>query len=213
MATQTITMHRLLTELKSYDARIETAMNQNFIMVVSNAGKDADGHIETQRNLIQGNYDSITHLISNRISLEKERLRSNAVTKVSVGGIEYTVNEAIAMKRLLRYKIDLLNKIQQQYNAAVDKKQSDDIRLYDSLTRATAELFGKESISSENTSDNIKKFQEDYLALRESKVIDPNNLIKEIEKLQKEVTSFYNDIDAALSVSNALTTVTVNLED
>ena len=58
-------------------------------------------------------------------------------------------------------------------------------------------------------SDEIKKVRADFIAAQTMELVDPIKIADEMEKLEKQITTFSVEIDAALSVSNALTEITV----
>ena len=49
----------------------------------------------------------------------------------------------------------------------------------------------------------------DFMASQVMEIVDPIGITAEIERLEAEINAFAVEVDAALSVSNALTEITV----
>ena len=60
-----------------------------------------------------------------------------------------------------------------------------------------------------NASDEIKRVRADFIAAQTFEVVDPLNIVSMMEQLEKKINGFLVDVDSALSVSNALTSVTI----
>ena len=60
-----------------------------------------------------------------------------------------------------------------------------------------------------NASDEIKKVRADFIAAQTYEIVDPIGIKSEMDRLDKEISSFMVDIDSALSVSNALTEISI----
>lgn len=68
-------------------------------------------------------------------------------------------------------------------------------------------LYGNTDMK--NASEDIKKTRADFIAAQTFEIVDPIGIKVEMERLDKEINGFMVDIDSALSVSNALTEITV----
>lgn len=60
-----------------------------------------------------------------------------------------------------------------------------------------------------NLSDEVKKMRADFMTSQAMEIVDPIKVADEIERLEALINTFTVEIDAALSVSNALTEITV----
>lgn len=101
MKTETMTIHEALSELKMLDNRISSKINGSVFAFANKhsnnkiAGKTIDAYLEAA----ESNYQSITDLLNRRKAIRNALSQSNAVTKVTIGGREYTIAEAIEMKK------------------------------------------------------------------------------------------------------------------
>ena len=151
--------------------------------------------------------------MNRRNAIKRAITKSNAVTKVTIGGKVYTVAEAIDMKTTgCRYLADMADKIQTQLNNA--KRRADmenEERLDQRADEYIKSLYGNGN-DLKNMSDEIKKVRETFIAAQTVEVIDPVNAAETVKSIYDEVEAFASDVDSALSVSNALTTIEVEYE-
>ena len=63
-----------------------------------------------------------------------------------------------------------------------------------------------------NLSEEVKKVREDFVASQTVDVLDPIDSRKVMESLRDRIDSFMSDVDAALSVSNALTQIDIEYD-
>ena len=135
---------------------------------------------------------------------------SNAVTKVIIGGVEYTVAEAIEIKN---NAIPLMkNLYTQMHRDSISAMQEAQRANGDSLENR-ADAYVKtlyENADMKNASDQIKKVREDFIASQTVEVVDPIGVTDEMKKLEDKINAFVVDVDSALSVSNALTEIEIS---
>ena len=114
MTTEKMTIHKALCELKTLDSRIQDAIRRStFCFANKHSNQKIHGiPIEDVKKECKAAYQSISDLISRRNAIKCAVVLSNATTKVTIGGKEYTVAEAIEMKNngmaLLKYLLDKL---------------------------------------------------------------------------------------------------------
>ena len=60
-----------------------------------------------------------------------------------------------------------------------------------------------------NVSDDVKKVRADFIAAQTVELVDPLKVTEKIEALEGEISAFMVDVDSALSVSNAMTSISV----
>ena len=59
-----------------------------------------------------------------------------------------------------------------------------------------------------NTAD-FEKAKKDFITANSYDLVDPLGIKKKIDKLEEYISNFKTEVDAALSVSNAITEITV----
>mgnify|MGYP006968284020 FL=1 len=212
MATvETMTVHKALAELKLLDSRIEKAIAEGVYCVANKHSNDKIGGvlIDEYIKIMQGGYDKAIDLINRRKAIKRAVVLSNAVTKVSIAGDEYTVAEAIEMKN---HGVDfdklLMNTMNAQYrNAQMQIKQENGKDLEQRAEQYVTAIYGQKE-GKTNTAD-IEKVKADFLKSNQYELVDPLHVLDKIEGLEKKINDFMAEVDSALSVSNALTEITI----
>lgn len=100
MTTEKMTVHKALCELKTLDSRIQKCMQQNpFVFANKHANSKVAGvSVGDYCKEVQASYQSANDLIARRDAIKRAVTLSNATVKVTIGGKEYTVAEAIELK-------------------------------------------------------------------------------------------------------------------
>ena len=213
MNKESMTVHRALAELKTMDARIETAINApTYVMAVKLSAEKINGMTikELQENIKSG-YQKAMDLMKRRDAMKRAVALSNAMTKVKIGNKEYTVAEAIdAKNNSIEYKKALRNRMNYQYNAArteLDRNSGEAIE-------KRAEQYVLSVISAQPKdakmavdSDAMKALRKSYIDNNAYDLLDPLGVVKVTESLMDEINEFETELDAALSVSNAVTVI------
>ena len=209
-----MTIHKCLSELKTLDARIDSAISGCEFAVANKHSNEKIHGIPVAEYVkdVKEKYQSIRTLINRRNAIKRAVTRSNAVTMVTIGGKEYTVAEAIDMKaKGTDYLLKLAETIEKHFAYA---KRSADVSNGDNLDSRCDEYIKSMYSGSDlkNMSDEIRKVRETFISAQTVEIVDPINAASEASKLREEVDKFMSDVDSALSVSNALTTVEVEYD-
>lgn len=211
MTTETLTIHKALAELKLLDDRIEKAINDGVYCIANKHSNSKINGIPVGdfTKVMQGGYDKASDLIKRRNAIKRAVVLSNASTKVSVGGTEYTVAEAIEMKNHgIELDTDLMNAMRRHYDAAQAKiKQENGKDLEDRADQYVIAIYGQKE--GKTNSADIEKVKKDFLEANSYELLDPLKILDKIEELEKKIHNFTTEVDAALSVSNALTEITI----
>lgn len=210
MATQKITIHRALSELKLINKKIAAGMNQQVIGSKVKIESEVVGMtLDAFNTKLKGNLQSVRKLIENKSKLKAAIEKSNAETIVKVNGTEMTVTEALTIKNhTLSDLKDLhttLKRLHFSFNDNVTRLNQDIKSKADQY--ALSMFQGVSSISP----DKVANVKQEYISSREYEVVDPNNLAEVIEIVEKEIDGFTNEIDYVLSESNAKATIEIEL--
>lgn len=212
--TETMTIHKALSELKVLDSRIQNEINRYHFVVPNKHSNTKIGGVQISEYAaeIREAYQSIRTLINRRNAIKRAVTRSNASTFVKINGVEYTVAEAIDMKTMgVSYLSALRNTLESQYSNA---KLNADKNNGDKLDQRTDEYIKSmyQGADMKNLSEEIKKVREDFVTAQTVELVDPINAAKEIAAISGDIDAFMSEVDSALSVSNATTTVEVEYE-
>ena len=187
MTTEKMTVHKALAELKTMDARIEKAIRDTtYVLAVKHSAEKINGMpVANFKEKMRSGYQKVTDLIARRNAMKRAVVLSNANTKVKVGDKEMTVAEAIEQKNHgMEFRSELLRQISSAY--ALAQKE---------LDRNSGETLEK------------KALRKTYIENNTYDLVDPLDVTKIMEELDAEINEFNAEVDAALSVSNALTVI------
>ena len=215
MTTETMTIHRALSELKVLDSRVYNAINSGtYCNVNKHSNTKINGvPINEYEGEIKARYDKASDLIRRRNAIKRAVVLSNAVTRVAVGGIEYTVAEAIEMKNHgMEFKNTFKKRLESQYAVAkneLDKNSGDPLeKRAENYVLSVIQAQPKDSKMAVD-SEAMKNLRAQYIKDNTYDIIDPIGVKGAIEQLDNEISSFITEVDAALSTSNALTVLDI----
>lgn len=211
MTTETMTIHKALAELKILDARIaKEIQNGSYCAANKHSNEKINGiPVSDFEKAVQGTYDKVTDFLKRQEAIKRAVTLSNAKTVVNISGKDYTVAEAIWMKNhgieLKAFLINVMDKQYKQAQAEVNRQNGDDLeKRADQYVTA---IYGQKEGKTNYT--DIEKVRKDFLEANSYEIIDPINVPEKLEALRKEIDSFMAEVDSALSVSNALTEITI----
>lgn len=213
MTTEKMTVHKALAELKVIDSRIENAIKDATFVVANKHSNEkiAGVPIGEYKTTIKAAYQKVNDLINRRNAMKRAVVLSNAQTTVQIGSDSYTVAEAIEMKNHgMEHMKTLLQALTRQYHStqnvltlnsgdALEKKA-------ENYVLSVIQAQPKDSKMSVD-SEAMKSLRKTYIENNTYDLIDPIDIAKKMEELTDQITQFETEVDAALSVSNALTVV------
>ena len=213
MTTEKMTVHKALAELKVIDDRINKAISEGvYVIANKHSNEKIQGMtIEQFKEKMKASHQKVTDLINRRNALKRAVVLSNATTKIKIGNDEYTVAEAIEMKNHgMEFKTNYMRMIASQNLSA----QTDINRNSGEAIEKRAEQYVLSVIQAQPKdakmaidSDAMQALRKDYIKNNTYDLIDPLKVNDIIEKMADEINEFNTEIDAALSVSNALTVI------
>lgn len=207
---------RALVELKNLDNKIKQAIQGvHFIGVTT--GKDnnkkvfipSGNDVASAQQLIQGNFDKATQLISNRQRIKAAVVKSNAVTEVKLAGKLLTVAEAIETKTSLPYKELLLTTLVQQANSANTHVSNINNKMNEDIDKALQVVYGNEK--GKVQSEMYEQVAEPQRKQKEGAILDPAKIDLKIKSLQDEIQTIKSELDFVLAESNAKTEIEVDI--
>gem|GEM_PF-920325 len=227
MAIKEMNMHRLLAELKMLDKRISAYLPPKGrgsrdpapIMLIG-AAREAEKRIGTQAreeyvSELAGNWQKIQALIRNKKSLEAAKVKSNAETKVRIADKEYAVADAIRRKEDIKYEKALLEEFEEQQRQVIYLVTEKNEAAEQQADRHVEALFNSKADGKGDriVSKDAEEQRENFMKNHRWAIIDPNGSDEAIKALRDEIELFETEVDAVLSESNAVTMVTVVLDD
>jgi len=215
MTTEKMNVHKALAELKVIDDRINNAIDSGtYIIANKHSNIKIQGvTIDEFKTQMKASYQKVNDLIARRNAIKRAVVLSNATTKVNIGGVDYTVAEAIEMKNHgMELKSKFMKTMVLQYNRAKRDFEDNNGEFLDrKAEQYVLAVIGAQPKDSKMAidSEGIKNMRAQYMKDNVFDIIDPINIKDVIENLHDEIEKFLTEIDAALSVSNALTIIEV----
>lgn len=205
----TLTITRALKELKTLSNRIDKLTSEStFVFLIEKPGQLPVGYksLEELEQAIKSNYQAVTDLITYREKIKQAIVNSNATTKVTIAGKEYSVAAAIETKHSIQYKLQLSRVMYQQLQKVEARKGLLDTQVSNRLDELLKNTYqGKTDIAEADYNAVAKP----YLERNQPTVVDPLKLVSLTFKLHDEIEAFMNNVDDIISVSNATTTIEV----
>lgn len=211
MTTETMTIHKGLAELKILDERIKKEIKSGSYCAANKHSNDKINGISVEdfKKAVQSTYDKVTDLINRRKAIKKAVVLSNAKTTVKIADTEYTVAEAIEMKNHgIEFEKILLATMDISYaNAKLTVEKQNGKELEERADQYVTAIYGQKE--GKTATADIEKVRKDFLESNSYEIIDPINVSEKLETLRKKIDDFMAEVDSALSVSNALTEITI----
>lgn len=199
-----ISVTQALAEIKLLRNRIEAVLEDASFTCL----KTKKTLLDADRFAVQAraSYQSFTDLVARYNKLKSAIVISNATTRVTVAGKEYTVAEAVERKRSIKFEESLLRKLKQQYLDVQQKYKDHTATEQMRVDRLLSNELGKDSKTSV---DVVKALTETFLAENKAEILDPLKLSSRIQELTEEIENFETTVDWVLSESNGRTLITV----
>lgn len=205
-----ISITEALNELKLYDAKIQKAISSHKYVGAEKKSSNLIG-VMTKEKFIENakaGYQSVVDLISNRNKIKSLIVKSNAITEVAINGKVMTVAEAIERKNSIEYEIDLLNALKSQYSSASNIVLKENAKVDTQIDKLLETLIGKDS-DKKTTKEDQAAITEPYREKNEFALIDPLGIFDKIQKLEEDIDGFNSQVNTALVLSNAITTIEI----
>lgn len=212
--TEKMTIHKALSELKVLDSRISDAINATSFVVANKHSntKIAGSNISDYTGKVKSDYQSIRTLIHRRNAIKRGVTKSNATTVIDVNGEKMTVAEAIDMKaKGVDYLQTLANQISAQLAHAkriADTENGE--RLSAKADEYIKAMFA--GVDMKNVAEETNKVRETFMQAQTVEIVDPIGAESICKELRDYTDGFLSELDSALSVSNALTTIVIEYE-
>lgn len=209
MTKETMNIHKALCELKMLDKRINEAIRECEVCDTAKQAirKVGSKTVEEYSNDVRAQFQKVTDLIARRDSIKRAVVLSNAITKVNIAGKTYTVAEAIEMKNHgIGFSRMLASRLSGCANEMVFHLRESEIALEKQADIYIQSLLGgKEKVM---TAEAIK-IRDEYIAAQRLMPVDPLNAAKVADDLKQSISNFEVEVDSALSVSNATTSIEI----
>lgn len=210
MTTETMTVHKALAELKVLDSRISnTILSGDFVITKKNNQDAVKGKtVEQFKSKATEAFQKASDLIRRRNAIKNAVVVSNANTTVKIGDKDYTVVEAIEKKNHgMDYYVQFRDVLRQQFAKQKSELEKHNASLQQKAEQFVTGLMGGREVKTDST--EYISAVDTYIKSNTMTLLDPLGIEKKIEELDDMINTFLPEVDAALSVSNAVTTITI----
>jgi hypothetical protein len=200
-----MTIHRALSELKLIDAKIEKAIASILPSGVFQTGKLVNQQFQKEdfERDAKSYYDSALDLMRRKTSIKSAIVQSNGTAKVTIGGKDMTVADAINAKVIVKFKKKLIEKLISQHRGSVGAMNNNNTIVQQNVQRILEAALGKDTAKADK--GQVEAISKPYLESNEWHLFDPLKVDQKVRELEKEIGDFEADVDAVLSESNAVT--------
>lgn len=200
-----MTIHRALSELKLIDTKIEKQISEIIPTAYYQKDKPIMGYMKAEEfsTAAQSKYDSALDLIKRKVSIKSAIVAQNAITIVDVGAAKMTIADAITFKAVIEFKKKLIYALKQKHVKAVSEMNSNNNIVENNVQRLLEATFGKENVKV--SKEDVDAVRKPFLDANIFTLLDPLDVTKKLESLEKEVFDFEAEVDAVLSEINAVT--------
>ena len=211
MATKEVmSVHKALAELKVLDSRIDNAILSGDFVITKKSNQDTVKGKTAEQYKVKATeaFQKASDLILRRNAIKNAVVISNAKTTVRIGDNEYTVAEAIEKKNHgMDFYIQLRDVLRQQFAKQKSELEKHNASLQQKAEQFVTGLMGGKEVKTDST--EFTTAVDTYIKSNTMTLLDPLGIEKKIEELDDMINSFLPEVDAALSVSNAITTITI----
>jgi hypothetical protein len=200
-----ISITRALSELKTLDSRIQRLTETKWVAAAINK-KIGNIAVDAFTTSVKASKQQLTDLMERRNKIKCAIVQSNAVTKVTVGNVEYTVAEAIERKNTIQQEEAFVLALRAQLNTSNAAVEKHNLNANAQLNTLLGQMVSKEAaVPQESVNALSESFREQNFA----SLVDPLGADKLIEDLQNTISEFKMNVDFSLSEINAVTKITV----
>jgi len=198
-----------LVELKTLEGRIERGVG-NVVATVPKVANELPVGLGSQEEFTKtqkARLQAVEDLIAHRRAVKAALVRSNASTTITVAGEKMTVAEAIERKQSIQYERLLLARLKEGLGQATQHIENQNAKVRENLLQLLQATYGKEG--STVAGSDYDAVAGPFLAQHEFSLVDPLNVKKRIEELEKSIEDFVAEVDITLTESNARTELEV----
>lgn len=212
MKKETMTIYKALAELKLIDNRIIVAIHEGTYCIANkHSNEKIKGvPVEEYKGVMQDCYEKVTDLIKRRNAIRRAVALSNGTTKVTINDTEYTVAEAIEMKKHgVEFDEEMFDVLKRQYdNVQSEIHQQNGCNLENKADQYVIGIYG--SKEDKTNADDVEKTKKDFITANSYELVDPIRILDKINALEESIASFKAEVDAALNTSNAVTEIEIS---
>lgn len=206
-----ITITEALVKLKTLESRIEKGI-RNLQTVGTRRFSDTklSNGVTEEKDFIErakADYQSVSALIKLRSDIKSAIAESNANTKITIAGKEYTVTQAIDKKNSIHLEQQLISKLKQDLSTGITTVQRLNMDAESKANKNVEIMLGSDK--AKNKTEESQVMYDAVYEKNKGVLVDPIGLETIIATKENDVEDFLNSVDTQLVISNSTTFIEV----
>ena len=162
---------------------------------------------------VKTSYQQIQDLIKRYQKIDEAIITSNANTYIETSFGTYSVAVALSMRNRLRelnamdFETILRNKMEENYYEVLELKDLRNRRLEEDAEKMRLSILGKDG---KYKDDKPLSVVDAYISENTVELIDPLNVLDEIESLKYKHTTLLSELETKIKISNATTFIEIH---
>lgn len=162
---------------------------------------------------VKTSYQQIQDLIKRYQKIDEAIITSNANTYIETSFGTYSVAVALSMRNRLRelnamdFETILRNKMEENYYEVLELKDLRNRRLEEDAEKMRLSILGKDG---KYKDDKPLSVVDAYISDNTVELIDPLNVLDEIESLKDKHTTLLSELETKIKISNATTFIEIH---
>lgn len=162
---------------------------------------------------VKTSYQQIQDLIKRYQKIDEAIITSNANTYIETSFGTYSVAVALSMRNRLRelnamdFETILRNKMEENYYEVLELKDLRNRRLEEDAEKMRLSILGKDG---KYKDDKPLSVVDAYISENTVELIDPINVLDEIESLKDKHTTLLSELETKIKISNATTFIEIH---
>lgn len=162
---------------------------------------------------VKTSYQQIQDLIKRYQKIDEAIITSNANTYIETSFGIYSVAVALSMRNRLRelnamdFETILRNKMEENYYEVLELKDLRNRRLEEDAEKMRLSILGKDG---KYKDDKPLSVVDAYISENTVELIDPLNVLDEIESLKDKHTTLLSELETKIKISNATTFIEIH---
>ena len=162
---------------------------------------------------VKTSYQQIQDLIKRYQKIDEAIITSNANTYIETSFGTYSVAVALSMRNRLRelnamdFETILRNKMEENYYEVLELKDLRNRRLEEDAEKMRLSILGKDG---KYKDDKPLSVVDAYISENTVELIDPLNVLDEIESLKDKHTTLLSQLETKIKISNATTFIEIH---
>ena len=162
---------------------------------------------------VKTSYQQIQDLIKRYQKIDEAIITSNANTYIETSFGTYSVAVALSMRNRLRelnamdFETILQNKMEENYYEVLELKDLRNRRLEEDAEKMRLSILGKDG---KYKDDKPLSVVDAYISENTVELIDPLNVLDEIESLKDKHTTLLSELETKIKISNATTFIEIH---